>query len=74
MTNADMVEALTRAAQRLISASIQADVEGIDVVKEAGYDPNEPGLYDAFWEIKRRGDLDMHFPGGTELPYMVRLP
>ena len=74
MPNADMVEALTNAAQRLLSQTIHCDVEGADVVREAGYDLDTPGLYDAFWEIKRRGDLDMYFPGGLAIPNMIRLP
>lgn len=73
MTDADMVAALTSAAQRLLSQTVHRDVDGADVVREAGYDLGTPGLYDAFWEIKRRGELDMYFPGGMGMPNMIHL-
>jgi hypothetical protein len=74
MPNADMVQALTSTAYRLISASMTGEIEGADIVREAGYDSSDPAIYWAFQDIRRRGDLDMYFPGGMGLPNMVRLP
>jgi len=77
MPDADLADALTEAAQRLISASPNGDVEGRDVALEIGRDPADPdaSLHHAFNEIKRRGTLECFaFEGGMGLPGIVRLP
>lgn len=75
MPDAELAEALTNAALRLISASQSGDVEGNDVAQEIGRDPDDIAIYNAFREVERRGDLEcLAWEGGMGLPTMVRLP
>jgi hypothetical protein len=72
--DADLTEAVTEAALRLISASRTGTIEGVDVARELGRDPDDVDLYSAFKEAVRRGDLEAYFPGGMGMPHLVRLP
>jgi hypothetical protein len=75
--NDELVQALTDAAFRLISASPDGIVEGADVARDIGRDPEDPNaeLHHAFWEIDRRGQLVVSaWEGGMGLPTDVRLP
>jgi hypothetical protein len=77
MPDADLMKSLTDAAYRLISATTSGEVDGVDVAREIGRDPEDPNaeLHHAFWNINRRGDLECDgWRGGMGLPYRVRLP
>jgi len=72
MPDADLVDEVAGVSLRLISASKTGEIEGKDVASEIERTENE--IYWAFQELKRRGTLDMYFPGGMGLPEIVRLP
>lgn len=72
MPDADLTEQVIEVSLRLINESRSGDIEGQDVAREI--DRPSIDLYWAFQEAKRRGVLEMYFPGGMELPYLVRLP
>lgn len=72
MPDADLVEQVVDVSLRLISASRSGEIDGEDVRKEI--DRSEVDLYWAFQEAKRRGTLEMYFPGGMGLPSSIRLP
>lgn len=57
---------------RLIDASREGEVEGKDVA--AKIDKPDIDLYYAFQEARRQGALEMSFPGGMELPSIIRRP
>jgi hypothetical protein len=72
MPDADLADQVAEISLRLISASKSGEIEGADVARELERFEND--LYWAFQELKRRGTLDMYFPGGMGLPSMIRLP
>jgi bifunctional pyridoxal-dependent enzyme with beta-cystathionase and maltose regulon repressor activities len=72
MPDADLADRVAEVSLRLISASKTGEIAGADVAKEIARSEND--LYWAFQELKRRGTLDMYFPGGMGLPSMIRLP
>lgn len=72
MPDSDLVEQVIDVSLRLISASRTGEIEGDDVAREI--DRPENDLYWAFQEAKRRGTLDLYFPGGMGLPSLIRLP
>lgn len=72
MPDADLADQVAEISLRLISASKSGEIEGADVAGELERSEND--LYWAFQELKRRGTLDMYFPGGMGLPSMIRLP
>jgi hypothetical protein len=72
-----LVQELTDVALRLISASIDGIVEGEDVARAIGRDPEDPNaeLHHAFREIQRQGRLSVRaWEGGMGLPADIRLP
>jgi hypothetical protein len=72
MPDADLADQVGEISLRLISASKTGEIEGADVARELERSEND--LYWAFQELKRRGTLEMYFPGGMGLPSMIRLP
>jgi hypothetical protein len=72
MPDADLADAVAEVSLRLISASKTGEIEGQAVASEIERPENE--IYWAFQELRRRGILDMYFPGGMGLPEIVRLP
>lgn len=72
MPDADLVEQVAEVSLRLISASKTGEISGEEVTGEIARSEND--LYWAFQELKRRGVLEMYFPGGMGLPSMIRLP
>lgn len=74
MPDDELVRAVTDATLRLISASRSGDVEGEEVAREMGRDPDDVDLYYAFQEAERRGSFEVvSWPGGMGLPAMIRL-
>jgi hypothetical protein len=72
MPDADLADEVGEISLRLISASKTGEIEGADVARELERPEND--LYWAFQELKRRGTLEMYFPGGMGVPSMIRLP
>jgi hypothetical protein len=72
MPDSDLVEQVIDVSFQLISASRTGEIGGDDVAREIGRSEND--LYWAFQEARRRGALEMYFPGGMGLPSLIRLP
>jgi hypothetical protein len=75
MPDSALADQLTEVAERLLNATSETYVDGDDVAREAGYDPEDVGLYEAFREIERRGTLKVDgWRGAVNLPGFVGLP
>ena len=75
MPDAELTKEVTDAALRLISASRSGDVDGEQVAREIGRDPDDTDVYYALREADRRGDIQCEaWRGGMGLPAFVRLP
>jgi hypothetical protein len=72
MPDADLADAVAEVSLRLISSSQSGEIDGNDVASEIERPENE--IFWAFKELRRRGTLDMYFPGGMGLAEIVRLP
>jgi hypothetical protein len=72
MPDTDLTNRVADVSLRLISASKTGEIAAEDVANEIARSEND--LYWAFKELRRRGTLDMYFPGGMGLPSMIRLP
>ncbi len=70
-----MRELLVETARHLIAASDNGFVDGDDVAREIGLNPDDPAVYAVFREIQERDDLKLEGWGGdTGLPHLVLLP
>jgi hypothetical protein len=75
MPDAALANQLTVEAERLLSATSETYIDGDDVAKTIGRDPDDADVYDAFREIERRGTLKLEaWGGGMGLPHLVGLP
>jgi hypothetical protein len=75
MPDAALADQLTVEAERLLSATSETYIDGNDVAKAIGRDPDDADVYDAFREIERRGTLKLEaWGGGMGLPHLVGLP
>jgi hypothetical protein len=75
MPDADFTDEVTQTALRMISAGRDGDVDGEDVARELGRDPDDLDVYYALREAQRRGDLECDaWRGGMGNPGFVRLP
>jgi hypothetical protein len=74
--DADLMQRLYDAALVLCNASVDGFVDGADIAREAGENPDDAAVYHAMRELEHRGRLDCHrsWRGGMGLPSMVRLP
>lgn len=72
MPDMELTREVIEVSTRLIEASREGEVEGKDVAAEI--DKPDIDLYYAFQEARRQGVLEMSFPGGMELPSMIRRP
>lgn len=70
MPDAELTQEVIDVSTRLIDASREGEIDGKDVAAEL--DKSDIDLYWAFQEAKRQGALKMYFPGGMELPSMIR--
>lgn len=74
MPDDELVREITDVTLRLISASRSGEVDGEEVAREIGRDPEDVDLYDAFREAERRGSFEVaSWAGGMGLPEMIRL-
>lgn len=74
MPDEQLQEQLLDTARRLAADSRTGDVDGEDVARELGCDPNDAALYDAFRVAEHRGELECQaWRGGMGLPAMVRV-
>jgi hypothetical protein len=74
MPDDELVREITDATLRLISASRSGDVQGEEVARDIGRDPDDVDLYYAFREAERRGSFEVvGWAGGMGLPLMIRL-
>jgi hypothetical protein len=70
-----LIDQLVEAAKRLIAENDRGIVDGDDVARAIGRDPEADGLYDAFCVIEQRGVLKLDaWGGGMGLPHGVQLP
>jgi hypothetical protein len=77
MPDAQLVEELIAAAERLIDESVSGIVDGDDVAQAIGRGPRDPRalMHYAFREIERQGVLRLDaWGGGMGLPHGVRRP
>ena len=66
---------LAAAAERMLSATSETSVDAEDVAREAGRDPDDSDVRNAFKEIERRGTLKLDgWRGGMGLPAFVSRP
>ena len=70
MPDMELTQEVIDVSTRLIDASREGEIEGKDVAAEI--DRPDIDLYYAFQEARRQGALKMDFPGGMELPSMIR--
>jgi hypothetical protein len=57
---------------RLIDESERGETSGEAVAHELDVDPNDSGIYHAFFAARDEGYLRCDFPGGMRLPYRIR--
>jgi hypothetical protein len=73
MPDAELVEAATTAALRLIAASPSGEVSGEDLAREVGRPSDDVDLYYALREAERSGVIQCQaWGGGMGLPAMIR--
>ncbi len=73
--DAVLANELTVEAERMLSSTSETFVDGDDVTRGIGRDPEDVGVYHAFREIERRGTLKLEgWRGGMGLPAFVGLP
>jgi hypothetical protein len=66
---------LTVEAERLLNAASESYIDGDDVARAIGRDPEDADVYHAFREVERRGTLKLDgWGGGMGLPHFVGLP
>ncbi len=76
MPDEELIQQLVNATRELAADSPSGEVEGVEVAKKIGIDPEDPGakLYHAFKVAERRGRLACgYWPGGMGLPVNVRV-
>ena len=73
-SHGDLKQQVIATALRLIDESEHGQIEGADVAQALGIDPSDSALYSAFREACDQGYLRCDFPGGMEIPGMVRRP
>lgn len=76
MPDEELIQQLVNAARELAADSPSGEVDGEDIARKIGGDPEDPGakMYHAFKVAERRGRLACgYWPGGMGLPKMVRI-
>lgn len=75
MPDANLVGDVMHAAQQLIEESVSGEIDGTDIARAIGRDPDDIQLYYVLRDADRRGDLECPaWRGGMALPAIVRLP
>jgi hypothetical protein len=73
-THSDMKQQVIDTSLRLIDESERGQIEGSEVAEDLGMDPEDSALYNAFREACDQGYLRCDFPGGMQIPHMIRRP
>ncbi|HEY4916778.1 MAG TPA: hypothetical protein VIH92_07695 [Solirubrobacteraceae bacterium] len=75
MPDAALANQLTVEAERLLNATSHNYIDGDDVARAVGRDPQDADVYLAFREVQRRDSLKLDaWGGGMGLPHIVGPP
>lgn len=75
MPNAALANELAVEAERMLAATAHSYVDGEDLARAIGREPEDVDVYHAFREVERQGRLKIEgWRGGMGLPAFVGLP